>query len=98
MDTKLFSNVLNRINRILRYNYLESFYQERKVELLSIPSQNHKAHLPKLEYNSIGSDAKAIPGQSHYNNGNKNCNIIEIMLTRKDGLNSVKLPTSASQI
>ncbi len=42
MDPKLFSNILIRIQRILRYNYLENFLQERKIELLSIPTVNHK--------------------------------------------------------
>lgn len=54
MDPKLFVNILNKIHRILKYNYLESFYQEKKIELLSIPTVNFKMTMPKLEFNSIG--------------------------------------------
>jgi hypothetical protein len=58
--------VLLRIQRILRHNYLESFYQERKVELLSIPTTAYKLFMPKLEFNSIGPDAAVIPASMHF--------------------------------
>jgi hypothetical protein len=76
MDPKLFNNILLRIHRILKYNYLESFYQEKKIELLSIPTVNYKMHLPKLEFSSTGSNLPA-------NKGNKNCNIFELMLMKR---------------
>jgi hypothetical protein len=82
MDPKLFNNVLMRIQRILRYNYLDALYVDRRLELLSIPTLNHKAQLPKLGFNSIGQDAKANPGLSNFMS-NKNPNIFEIMLTNK---------------
>lgn len=88
VDPKLFSNVLARIQRILRHNYLENFYQERKVELLSIPTAAFKTSMPKLEFNSIGPDAPSMPSSHHA--PPRNCNIFEIMLTRKEGLNSQK--------
>ena len=56
MDPKLFGNILIRIQRILRYNYLESFLSERKIELLSIPTVAHKANLPRLDFNATGND------------------------------------------
>ena len=88
-DPKVFGNVMYRIQRILRHNYLDAFYQERRAELLSIPTSNHKLHLPKREFNAIGQDATPIPGQSpSFTNSNKACNIFEIMLTRRTGLNS----------
>ena len=62
MDPRLFHNVRLRVERIIRYNYMESFFTEKKIELLSIPVASHKLDMPKLEFNSIGPDANPLPG------------------------------------
>lgn len=62
------------------------------MELLSIPTVAYKASMPKLEFNSIGANAVTLSGSSHF--GNKNCNIFELMLTRKDGINNNQNPSA----
>ena len=74
MDPNLFAQILVKIRKILKYNYLETFYKEKKLELLSIPSINHKMHLPKLEFNAIGLDPPASNA--------KNFNLFEKLLTK----------------
>ena len=54
MNPRLFNTILLKINSIIKYNYLEDFYKERKVELLSIPTINFKMNMPKMEFNAIG--------------------------------------------
>jgi hypothetical protein len=61
---------------------LEAFFKDRKLELLSIPTQTHKLHLPKLEYNALGADHYAVPGHSNFKNPGKNFNLFEKMLTK----------------
>lgn len=63
---------------------MEAFFKDRKLELLSIPTQTHKQHLPKLEFNSLGADHFALPGHSNYLNPGKNFNLFEKMLTKSD--------------
>lgn len=57
MDPRLFTTVLNNIQKILRYNYLDAFYKEKQVDLLSIPNTFFKETLPSLEFNSVGINA-----------------------------------------
>lgn len=38
INPRLFNAILLKINRIIKYNYLEDFYKEKQVELLSIPT------------------------------------------------------------
>ena len=38
INPRLFNSILLKINRIIKYNYLEDFYKEKQVELLSIPT------------------------------------------------------------
>ncbi len=45
MNPRLFNNILVKINRIIKYNYLEDFFREKKVELLSIPTVNFKMNM-----------------------------------------------------
>lgn len=54
MNPRLFNNILLKINRIIKYNYLEEFFQQRKVELLSIPTVNFKMNMTKMEFNATG--------------------------------------------
>ena len=54
MNPLLFNTILLKINRIIKYNYLEDFYKEKKVELLSIPTANFKMNMSKMEFNAIG--------------------------------------------
>ena len=54
MNPLLFNTILLKINRIIKYNYLEYFYKEKKVELLSIPTANFKMNMSKMEFNAIG--------------------------------------------
>jgi hypothetical protein len=63
---------------------LEAFFKDRKLELLSIPTQTHKLHLPKLGYNALGADHYAVPGHSNFKNPGKNFNLFEKMLTKTD--------------
>jgi len=78
MDPNLFSPILTRVRKILKYNYLESFYKERKVDLLSIPTITHKQHLPKLDFNSLDQS----PSTNSYVNSYKNFNLFEKLLTK----------------
>ena len=66
MDTKLFNSILLNIQKILRYNYSESFFKEKQLELLSIPNSGFKATMPRLESNSIGPDVVVLPASSLY--------------------------------
>ena len=54
MNPRMFNTILLKINSIIKYNYLEDFYKEKKVELLSIPTMNFKMNMPKMEFNSVG--------------------------------------------
>lgn len=72
------------MRKIIQYNYLEAFFKDRKLDLLSIPTQTHKLHLPKLEFNALGADHLAVPGHSNYMNPGKNLNLFEKMLTKAD--------------
>jgi len=37
VNQKLFNPILMRIQRVLKYNYMEEFYIAKKVELINIP-------------------------------------------------------------
>ena len=87
-DPNLFGSFLSRVRKIIQYNYLEAFFKERKLELLSIPTQTHRQHLPKLEFSALGADHLAVPGHSNYMNPAKNFNIFEKMLTKAEDAGS----------
>lgn len=76
MNPRMFNNILLKINRIIKYNYLEEFFQQRKVELLSIPTQNFKMSMTKMEFNSTGPSLQP-------RGNNKNINIFESILIKK---------------
>eukprot|EP00347_Sterkiella_histriomuscorum_P016537 403352814 len=78
MNPLLFNTILLKINRIIKYNYLEDFYKEKKVELLSIPTANFKINMSKMEFNAIGSNFQPRQGGN-----SKNVNIFEQILIRK---------------
>ncbi|CDW72170.1 leucine rich repeat-containing protein [Stylonychia lemnae] len=75
MNPRLFNNILLKINRIIKYNYLEEFFQNKKIELLSVPTLNFKQNMPKMEFNATGQNAVL--------RGNKNINIFENILIKK---------------
>lgn len=75
MNPRIFNNILLKINRIIKYNFIEQFFSEKKVELLSIPTANFKMNMTKMEFNSSG--------HSLLNKGSKNINIFESMLMKK---------------
>ena len=54
INAKMFNPILIRISKILKYNYLDDFYVQKNVELLQIPTNQNKANLPGLEFNSHG--------------------------------------------
>jgi hypothetical protein len=64
-----------RIQRILKYNYLDDLYRARDIELLSVPNMLHKTTYPGLEFNACGNNFRA--------NGEKQCNIFEGLLLKK---------------
>lgn len=64
-----------KINRIIKYNYMDEFFEKRRVELLSIPIVNFKSNMTKMDFNSSGQQQKP--------KGTKNINIFENMLLKK---------------
>ncbi len=78
MNPRLFNNILVKINRIIKYNYLEDFFREKKVELLSIPTMNFKMNMTQMGFNATGAN---LPKK-----GSKNVNIFEAMLVQKNGV------------
>lgn len=77
MNPKLFNKILDKINSIIKYNFLEEFFREKKVELLSIPTSHFKAGMTPLGFNSLGPNLAKRDG--------KNVNIFEAMLRAKNG-------------
>jgi hypothetical protein len=54
INPKIFNSILNKIQRILVYNYIEDFFKAKHYDLLNIPNVHHKSYLEGLEYNSLG--------------------------------------------
>lgn len=87
MDPKMFNCILAKISRVIKYNYIEDFYKSRKVELFSIPTQNFKLNMPKMEFNAIGHNINSqalrnLLGAENRSTA-KNLNIFEHILVKK---------------
>jgi len=60
---------------VLRYNYLDDFYAQKNVDLITIPHNYFKTNLPSLEFNAIKKDIKGRHG--------KQPNIFEVIMQKK---------------
>lgn len=89
MNQKMFNSIIIKINRIIKYNYIEDFFKVKKVELLSIPTLNFKQSMPKMEFNSIGPNINSqalrnlLSHGERPSNSAKNVNIFEHILVKK---------------
>ncbi len=43
-----------KINRIIKYNFMDEFFEKKKIELLSIPFVNFKMNMTNMEFNATG--------------------------------------------